>query len=72
MDRGLVEHFDELAMNLGLYGFLCIFGIQYMYGTSSSSSLGQKKGGRIYGCPALLICRKISEMKLYLEFQGSD
>ena len=31
MDRGLVEHLDELAMNLCLYGFLCIFGIQYIY-----------------------------------------
>ena len=29
MDKGLVEHFDEPAMNLCLYGFLCIFGIQY-------------------------------------------
>ena len=36
MDRGLVEHLDEPAMNLCLYGFLCIFGIQYMYGKSSS------------------------------------
>ena len=34
-----MEHFDEAAMNLCLYGFLCIFGIQYMYGKSSSSSL---------------------------------
>ena len=34
MDRGLVEHLDEPAMNLCLYGFLCIFGIQYMYGKS--------------------------------------
>ena len=39
MDRGLVEHLDEPAMNLCLYGFLCIFGIQYMYDKSSSSSL---------------------------------
>ena len=39
MDRGLVEHLDEPAMNLCLYGFLCIFGIQYMYGKSSLSSL---------------------------------
>ena len=39
MDKGLVEHFDVPAMNLCLYGFLCIFGIQYMYGKSSSSSL---------------------------------
>ena len=39
IDKGLVEHFDEPAMNLCLYGFLCIFGIQYMYGKSSSSSL---------------------------------
>ena len=32
---------DEPAMNPCLYGFLCIFGIQYryMYGESSSSSL---------------------------------
>ena len=35
----MVEHLDEPAMNLCLYGFLCIFGIQYMYGKSSSSSL---------------------------------
>ena len=27
-----MEHLDESAMNLCLYGFLCIFGIQYMYG----------------------------------------
>ena len=39
IDKGLVEHLDEPAMNLCLYGFLCIFGIQYMYGKSSSSSL---------------------------------
>ena len=39
IDKGLEEHFDEPAMNLCLYGFLCIFGIQYMYGKSSSSSL---------------------------------
>ena len=39
MNRGLVEHLDEPAMNLCLYGFLCIFGIQYMYGKSSSLSL---------------------------------
>ena len=56
MDRGLVEHSDEPAMNLCLYGFLCIFGIQYMYGKSSSSSLvsipndvrTEKKGKRIW------------------------
>ena len=30
MDKDLVEHFDEPAMNLCLYGFLCIFGIQSM------------------------------------------
>ena len=36
----MVEHLDEQAMNLCLYVFcLCIFGIQYMYGESSSSSL---------------------------------
>ena len=28
MDRGLVEHLAEPAMNRCLYGFLCIFGIQ--------------------------------------------
>ena len=39
MDRGLVEHLDEPAMTLCLYGFLCVFGIQYMYCKSSSSSL---------------------------------
>ena len=27
MDKSLVEHFDEPAMNLCLYGFLCIFGL---------------------------------------------
>ena len=32
MDRGLGEHLDEMAMNLCLFGFLCIFGIQYVYG----------------------------------------
>ena len=33
MDRGLVEHLDEPAMNLCLlvYGFSCIFEIQYIY-----------------------------------------
>ena len=36
IDRSLVEHLDEPAINLCLYGFLCIFGIQYMYGKSSS------------------------------------
>ena len=34
-----MEHLDEQALNLRLYGFLCIFGTQYMYGKSSSSSL---------------------------------
>ena len=39
MDRGLVEHLADPAMNLSLYGYLYIFGIQNMYGKSSSSSL---------------------------------
>ena len=39
VDRGLVEHLDKPAINLCLYGILCIFGIQHMYGKSSSSSL---------------------------------
>ena len=39
MDRGLVEHFDEAAINLWIYGVLCIFRIQYLNGTSSSSLL---------------------------------
>ena len=39
MDRGLVEHLDEPEMNLCLYGFVCIFRIQYMYCKSSLSSL---------------------------------
>ena len=39
MDRDLVEHLDEPAMNLCLYGFLCILGIQFMYDKSSTSSL---------------------------------
>ena len=39
MDKSLVEHLDKPAINLCLYGVLCIFGNQYMYGKSSSSSL---------------------------------
>ena len=39
IDRGLVEHLDEPAMNLCLYGFLFIFGIQYMCCKSRPSSL---------------------------------
>ena len=39
MDRGLVEHLDEPTMSLCLYAFLCIFGIQYIDGKSSSLSL---------------------------------
>ena len=39
IDRDLVKLLDEPAMNLCLYGFFCIFGIQYMYCKSSSSSL---------------------------------
>ena len=34
-----MEHLDEPVMNLCLYEFLCIFGIQCMYGKSSLSSL---------------------------------
>ena len=34
-----MEHSDEPTMNLCLNGFLYIFGIQYMYRRSSSSSL---------------------------------
>ena len=39
IDRGFLEHLDEPRMNLCLYGFLCIFEIQYIYGKSSLSSL---------------------------------
>ena len=39
IDKGLVDHLDEPTMNLCFNEFLCIFGIQYMYGKSSSSSL---------------------------------
>ena len=39
MDRWLVDHLGEPAMNLWLYGFLCIFGIQYTYDKPSSPSL---------------------------------
>ena len=37
--KGLVEHLDEKAINLCLYGFLCIFEIhyKYMYDKYSSS-----------------------------------
>ena len=38
IDKDLVEHLDEPAINLCLYGFSCIFGIQYMNGKSSASS----------------------------------
>ena len=34
-----MEHLEEPAMNLCLYGFLRIFRIGYMYGKSSPSSL---------------------------------
>ena len=57
MDRGLVQHMDEPAINLCLYGFLCIFGFQYMYDKSSSAhrhlSLFQMKCGQIDGCLVL-------------------
>ena len=39
IDRGLVEHLNEPSTNLYLYGFLCIFEIQYTYSKSRSSSL---------------------------------
>ena len=72
MERGLVEHLDEPAMNLCLYGFLCIFGIQYMYGKSSSSSLVSiPKEVRTYLWFSSTSDAEKS-VRLYLGFQGSE
>ena len=64
MDRGLVENLDETAMNLCFFGFLCIFGIQYVCITNIARRhlfLFQMKWGPTYGCPALLM-QKIHEI----------
>ena len=67
MDRGYVEHLDE-RLWICLYGFLCIFGIQYMYGKSSSSSLLYSKWSEerfdIYNNVVVqhFWCRKIREI----------
>ena len=39
LDNSVVEHFDDPAMNLALYGVLWSFGIQYKLGKSFWSSL---------------------------------
>ena len=72
MDRGLREHFDEPAMNLCLYGFLCIFGIEYMYGKSSSSSLVsiQKEVRTDLWLSSTSGAEK--SVRLYVGFQGSE
>ena len=79
IDKGLVEHFDEPAMNLCLYGFLCIFGIQYMYGKSSSSSLVSipnelREKGRDLRTDLWLSSTSDAErsVRLYVGFPGSE
>ena len=39
LERGLVEHLEEPAIYLSLYGHLCSFGIQNKEARSDSSSL---------------------------------
>ena len=68
IDRGLVEYLDEPVMNLCLYGLLCIFKIQYMYGKSSSSSLASIP--KEEGTDCLADAEKSA--RLYVGFQWSE
>ena len=72
MDRGLVDNLDEPAMNLGLCRFLCIFGIQYMYGNSSSSSLVSIPNEVRTDLWLLSTSDAEKYVRLYVEFPGSE
>ena len=72
MDRGLQEHLDEPAMNPCLYGFLCIFGIQYMYGKSSSSSLVSITNQVRTDLWLSSTSDAEQSVRLYVEFRGSE
>ena len=61
-DRDLVEHLDKPAMNMCLYGFLCIVGIQYMYVKSSSSCLYTKWNEDRFVVFQHIWCRQIREI----------
>ena len=65
-----MEHFDEPAMNLCLCGFLCIFGIQYLYGKSSSSSLASIPNE--VRTDFWLSSTSEKNPRLYVEFTGSE
>ena len=71
-DRGLVEHLDEPAMNLCLYGFLCIFGIQYMYGKYSSSSLVSIPNEVRTDLLLSITSDAEKSVRLYVGFPGSE
>ena len=67
-----MEHLGEPAMKLRLYGILCIFGFQCMYGKSSSSSLSlfQMKWGPILWLSSTSDAEK--PVRLYVGFPGSE
>ena len=67
-----MEHLDEPAMNLCLYGFLCIFGIQYMYGKSSSSSLASIPNEVRTDLWLSSTSDAEKSVRLYLGFPGSE
>ena len=72
MDRCLVEHLDEPTKNLCLYGFLCIFGIQYMYGKSSSSSLASIPNEVRTDLWLSSTSDVEKSVRLYVEFPGNE
>ena len=67
-----MEHLDEPAMNLCLYGFVCIFGIQYMYGKSSSSSLVSIPNKERTDLWLFSISDAEKSLRLYVGFPGSE
>ena len=67
-----MEHFDEPAMNLCLYGFLCILGIQYIYGKSSSSSLVSIPNEVRTDLGLSSISDAERSVRLYVGFPGSE
>ena len=72
MERGLVEHLDEPAISLCLYGFLCIFGIQYIYGKSSSSSLVSIPNEVSTDLWLSSTSNEEKSVRLYVGFPGSE
>ena len=67
-----MEHLDKPAMNLCLYGLLCIFGIQFLYGKSSSSSFVPIPNEVRTDLWLFGTSDAEKSLRLYVGFQGSE